>query len=100
MGSFCRAVSSFLSSAHEATATARCLSLEFFLAKGCLPTVQRLLGGAGETKARKVSALQLAIQTTLHETHCSDALMRAISIHRARETVPLDLATVMAAGLG
>ncbi|RLM92082.1 hypothetical protein C2845_PM08G17040 [Panicum miliaceum] len=50
MGAFCRAVSSFLSNAPEATATAtaRCLSLEFFLAKGCLPTVQRLLGGGEE----------------------------------------------------
>ncbi|XP_025815446.1 uncharacterized protein LOC112892519 [Panicum hallii] len=58
MGAFCRAVSSFLSNAPEATATARCLSLEFFLAKGCLPTVQRLLGGGGVggTTARKVSA--------------------------------------------
>ncbi|CAO2183559.1 unnamed protein product [Urochloa humidicola] len=76
MGAFCRAVSSFLSNATATTTTTtRCLSLEFVLANGCLPTVQRLLGGAGET-AVKASALKFSIMTAEHEQECGEALMR------------------------
>ncbi|CAO2176932.1 unnamed protein product [Urochloa humidicola] len=77
MGAFCRAVSSYLSNATATTTTTtRCLSLEFVLANGCLPTVQRLLGGAGETAAGKASALKFSIMTAEHEQNCGEAPMR------------------------
>ncbi|CAO2203827.1 unnamed protein product [Urochloa humidicola] len=82
MGAFCRAVSSFLSNNSNATAATttgsrRCLHLEFLLANGCLPTVQRLLGVAagGETAAAE-TALKFYIRTAKHEIDCGEAPMR------------------------
>ncbi|CAL4962997.1 unnamed protein product [Urochloa decumbens] len=78
MGAFCRAVSSFLSNSNAiATTGSRCLNLEFVLANGCLPAIQRLLGGdAGGTAAGKASALKFSIRTAAHETDCGEAPMR------------------------
>ncbi|CAL4949067.1 unnamed protein product [Urochloa decumbens] len=83
MGAFCRAVSSFLSNSNGTATTtmtttgSRCLNLEFVLANGCLPTIQRLLGGdAGGTAAGKAGALKFSIRTVAHETDCGEAPMR------------------------